>query len=290
MSNILKQSRFYCVKCEFTCSKQSAFNKHLLTNKHILNTDNEFICMCGKEYQTQSGLRKHNKVCNYISELNIPNYTENAQLIKDDIKELIIKQTKNQEIIIEQNKNHEILLEKLNQKPQNITNNNNTTNKFNLNIYLNETCKDAINIGDFISQLQLTMSDFENFATLGYVQNISNIFIRQLKLLDKTKRPILCSDAKREVIYVKDQNVWEKDDGNKKTIKTIKKIAYDNTKQSNSWLTANPKYYEYDSKENTKYSHIMCEAMGGDTIEDDVKNYDKIVRNDIKEVTVYKGD
>jgi hypothetical protein len=283
-----KQS-FYCKKCEYTCAIQSVFNKHLLTNKHILNTDNEFICMCGKEYQTQSGLRKHNKTCKYIRELNIPKDVAN-----DDIKELLIKQTKNQEIIIEQNKNHEILLEKLNQKPQNVTNNtnniNNTTNKFNLNIYLNETCKDAINITDFISQLQLTMSDFENFATLGYVQNISNIFIRNLKLLDKTKRPILCSDSKREVIYIKDQNVWEKDENNQKTIKTIKKIARDNTKQSDNWLTANPKYYEYDSKENTKHSLIMNEAMGADTLEDDAKNYDKIVRNVIKEVTVCKSE
>jgi len=286
MSDILKNSQFYCKNCEYACAKQSVFNKHLLTNKHILNTDNEFICICGKEYKGRGGLYNHKKACKYMAELNIPN------IENDDIKELLIEtkksnenQKKTQELLIEQNN----LLK--NQKPQNVTNNtNNTTNKFNLNIYLNETCKDAINITDFISQLQLTMSDFENFATLGYVQNISNIFIRQLKLLDKTKRPILCSDAKREVIYVKDHNVWEKDDGNKKTIKTIKKIACDNTKQSNSWLTANPKYYEYDSKENTKYSHIMCEAMGGDTLEDDVKNYDKIVRNVIKEVTVYKGD
>ena len=284
MANILKKSQFYCKTCKFTCAKQSAFNKHLLTNKHILNqTNQEFICMCGKEYQDQTALHRHNKTCKYIRELNIPKDVA-KDVANDDIKELLIETKKTQELLIEQNN----LLK--NQKPQNVTNNNNTTNKFNLNIYLNETCKDAINIGDFISQLQLTMSDFENFATLGYVQNTSNIFIRQLKLLDKTKRPILCSDAKREVIYVKDQNVWEKDDGNKKTIKTIKKIAYDNTKQSNSWLTANPKYYEYDSKENTKYSHIMCEAMGGDTLEDDAKNYDKIVRNVIKEVTVYKGD
>jgi len=218
-------------------------------------------------------------------ELNIPN------IENDDIKELLIETKKSNE---NQKKTQELLIEQNNilksQKPQNVTNNTNTTNKFNLNIYLNETCKDAINIADFISQLQLTMSDFENFATLGYVQNISNIFIRQLKLLDKTKRPIICSDAKREVIYIKDRNVWEKDDFNQKTIKTIKKIAYDNTKQSNDWLTANPKYYDYDSNENTKYSNIMNEAMGADTIEDDVKNYDKIVRNVIKEVTVCKDE
>ena len=284
MSKISTKSQFYCKKCEYVCAKQSVFNKHLLTNKHILNYPNqEFICMCGKEYQNQTALHRHNKSCKYMVELNITDIENN------DIKELLIEtkksnenQKKTQELLIEQNN----LLK--NQKPQNIT--NNTTNKFNLNIYLNETCKDAINISDFLNQMKFTITDFENFAILGYAQNISNIFIRELKLVDKTKRPFLCSDAKREVIYIKDQNVWEKDEGNKKTIKTIKKIAHDNTMQSNSWLIANPKYYDYDSNENTKYGNIMCEAMGGDTLEDDVKNYDKIIRNVIKEVTVCKDE
>jgi hypothetical protein len=313
MFNLSQVVPFYCNKCKFACSKQSIFNKHLLTKKHIfdllnknqesieiqeyqnLEKDQDLICICGKEYADRTGLYRHNKICKYIQELNlsIPNELTSAL----SIEQLLIEQNKNQiELLVEtkktnenQNKTQELLIEQnnllKNQKPNNITNNN---NKFNLNIYLNETCKDAINIGDFVSQLQLTMADFENFATLGYVQNISNIFIRQLKLLDKTKRPILCSDSKREVIYIKDQNVWEKDENNQKTIKTIKKIARDNTKQSDNWLIANPKYYQYDSKENTKHSLIMNEAMGGNTTEDDAKNYDKIVRNVIKEVTVSK--
>ena len=198
----------------------------------ILEKDQDLICICGKEYVDRTGLYRHNKTCKYIQELNLTTRNENAATLS--IEQLLIEQNKNQkELLVEtkktnenQNKTQEFLIEQnkllKTQKTSNVTNN---TNKFNLNIYLNETCKDALNIGDFISQLQLTMTDFENFATLGYVQNISNIFIRQLKLLDKTKRPILCSDSKREVIYIKDQNVWEKDENNQKTIKTIKKFC-----------------------------------------------------------------
>jgi len=186
---------FFCNKCKFACSKQSIFNKHLLTKKHTTNImekkqelqsvqslkrlqkDQEFICICGKEYKERTALCRHNKTCKYIRELNIPNQTTLT------IEQLLIEQNKNQkELLIEtkktnenQNKTQELLIEQnnllKNQKPH-INNTNNTTNKFNLNIYLNETCKDAINITDFISQLQLTMTDFENFATLGYVQNI----------------------------------------------------------------------------------------------------------------------
>ncbi len=320
MLNISQVVPFYCKKCKFICSKQSVFNKHSLTKKHILNnfelvpklqkpkeiqhqSDQEFICICGKEYKGRGGLYNHNKICKYVHNLNKLTHNESTLTVEQLLaeqnktqKKLLIEQTKaneNQsELLVETKKTQELLIEQnnlLKNQKHHITNNtNNTNNKFNLNIYLNETCKDAINITDFVSQLQLTMTDFENFATLGYVQNISNIFIRQLKLLDKTKRPILCSDSKREVIYIKDQNVWEKDENNQKTIKTIKKIARDNAKQSDNWLIAHPKYYQYDSKENTKHSLIMNEAMGADTLEDDVKNYDKIVRNVIKEVTVDK--
>ena len=285
--------KFVCENCKFTSDNKKDYSRHILTAKHqkniTLTKSNEFypkkpfLCECNKEYKSRVGLWQHNKICkNKMSET--PNTIEKLSNIVLDV--------------VKQNQNLQKQLIKLSSTPctinntnnANNTNNTNNTNnnKFNLNIYLNETCKDAINIGDFVNQIQLTMVDFENFATLGYVQNISNIFIRQLKLLDKTKRPILCSDAKREVIYIKDQNVWEKDENNQKTIKTIKKIARDNSKQSDNWLIANPKYYEYDSKENTKHSLIMNEAMGGNTLEEDVKNYDKIVRNVIKEVAISK--
>ena len=275
--------KFMCENCHFISDNKKDYNRHMLTAKHQKNVNltksNEFypkkpfLCECNKEYKSRVGLWQHNKICkNKISET--PNTIGQLSNIVLDV--------------VKQNQNLQKQIINLSSKPCTINNTNNDNRKFNLNIYLNETCKDAINISDFVNQMKFTMTDFENFAILGYVENISNIFIRELKLVDKTKRPIICSDVKREVIYIKDQNVWHKDEGNQKTIKTIKKIAHDNTMQSNSWLIENPKYYDCDSNENTKYGNIMNEAMGGDTIEDDIKNYDKIVRNVVKSVIVCK--
>jgi len=173
-----------------------------------------------------------------------------------------------------------------------ITNNNNTTNNnnFNLNFFLNEQCKDALNIMDFINQLQLNTTDLDMVGRLGYSEGISKLFIRGLKELDVFKRPIHCSDLKREVLYVKDKDSWEKDNEEKNKMKTaIKYIAAKNFKQINEWRAKNPESDDYDSQRHMDYHQIVIHSMGGSTKEEDEKHYNKIIKNVAQEVTIDKN-
>jgi hypothetical protein len=174
--------------------------------------------------------------------------------------------------------------------PNNTTNTTNNTNNFNLQFFLNEQCKDALNIMDFINQLQLNTSDLDMVGRVGYAEGISKIFIRGLKELDIFKRPLHCSDLKREVVYVKDKDAWEKDGEDKKTMKNaIKFIAAKNFNMLNEWIEDNPEYNDYDSKKHKEYHNIILKASGGATPEEDEKNYNKIIRNVAQEITIDKS-
>jgi hypothetical protein len=169
-----------------------------------------------------------------------------------------------------------------------INNNCNNKNKFNMNIFLNEKCKDALNIMDFIDSLQLQLKDLEETGRLGYIQGISRIFINGLKELDVSKRPIHCSDIKREVLYVKDQDAWEKDQEKERVRKAIRKVANKNVMQITDWIKENPDAQDFDSKKNEEYNKIIGESMGGKTDEDNRKIYQKIIRNVAKHVMIEK--
>ena len=171
----------------------------------------------------------------------------------------------------------------------NTNNTTNNTNHFNLQFFLNEQCKDALNIMDFINQLQLNTSDLDMVGRVGYSEGISKLFIRGLKELDVFKRPIHCSDLKREVLYVKDKDAWEKDNDEKKKMKNaIKYIAAKNFKQIHKWQEENPESNHYDSKKNDDYNQIILNSMGGATAEEDENNYNKIIRNVAKESVIDK--
>jgi len=170
----------------------------------------------------------------------------------------------------------------------NITNNTTNNNKFNLNIFLNEKCKDALNITDFINNIDVGFKDFENFGRLGYVGSINNILIRELKGLDVYKRPFHCSDLKREVIHVKDNNAWVKDDDKKHMKRAIKLIEHKNIKLVPSWLKANPKADDITTKKHEEYMKILDNSMGEMKDEDNERNYDKIIRNVAKEILIDK--
>jgi len=193
----------------------------------------------------------------------------------------LIKQNKEfKEIIIEQNNK---LLEIV--KEGKII--NNTTNKFNLQIFLNEQCKDALNIMDFINSLKLQLTDLENVGKLGYTEGISKIFIRGLKELDVLKRPIHCSDLKRDILYIKDKNAWEKEnDDNEKMKLVINHIANKNVGQITEWISENPEATDYESKKHLEYIKILGESMGYD--EEPDKIYNKIIKNVAKEVQINK--
>jgi hypothetical protein len=167
--------------------------------------------------------------------------------------------------------------------------NNNSHNKtFNLNFFLNETCKDAMNIMDFVDSLKLQLSDLENLGKLGYVDGISKIIVQNLKSLDETKRPVHCTDSKREVMYVKDDNKWEKENENKQKMrKVIKHVTHKNSKLLKEFKSKYPGCEKSDSKYSDKYDKLIIEAMGGKG-DNDLEKEDKIIRNIAKVVIIDK--
>jgi hypothetical protein len=175
------------------------------------------------------------------------------------------------------------------QKAGNNNNNNNNNKTFNLQLFLNETCKDAINLTDFVNQIQVSISDLEETGKLGYAEGISKVFIKNLNDIDYSNRPIHCSDSKREILYIKDDNQWIKDDEQKTNLtKAIKQVANKNIKKISEWQQLNPEYNNPDSKQNDKYMKIVLNSMSGSTKEEADKNYEKIAKNIAKEVVIEK--
>jgi len=294
-----KNPKFYCEKCQFETDNKKDFSKHNLTAKHKKLANNNdlttkkpiilpkmyFCANCSKEYKDRAGLWRHKKKCTIIdtSSSNII-----LELVKQnhEFKELIYEQNKQN---LELQKQVIELASKTNSG--NIINSNNTTNnnKFNLNFFLNEQCKDALNIMDFVNSLTIQLTDLENIGRLGYTEGISKIFINGLKQLDIFKRPIHCSDLKRETLYVKDENIWEKDSEEKGKIKqAIKSIANKNIKQIPDWQKENPSSQDTSTKKHDEYMKIVGESMGGFNAEEDERNYNKIIKNVAKEVTIDK--
>jgi hypothetical protein len=217
---------------------------------------------------------------NYIEEEKEAK-ADNENIISNDVILELVKQNQEfQKLIVEQNQK---ILEL--SKNSSITTNNTTNNKFNLQFFLNEKCKDAINLMDFVNDLQIKITDLENVGRLGYCEGISKIFINGLQQLDVSKRPIHCSDSKREVLYIKDQNTWEKEnEENKKIKKAIHHISHKNIQQIQKWTESHPHYKESDSKQNDQYLQILCESMG--SVEP--SNLEKVIRNIAKEVVIDK--
>ena len=296
-----QQPNFECKECHFKCSKMSNYTKHLLTLKHKIltnpnekNAENKLTCDCGKIYKHMSSLCAHKKICKlyikediYLSDNNIMNslIDKNTKLSKEalDLKEIILEQNKEfKEIILEVCKQLQPI--------QNINNHiNNIHNKtFNLNVFLNEHCKDAMNITDFVDSLKLQLSDLESVGRLGFVEGISNIIVKNLKALDIHKRPVHCSDSKREVMYVKDENKWEKENDEKFHLrKAIKHIAHKNSKMLPEFKAKYPDCGKSDSKYADHYNKLVIEAMGGRG-DNDYEKEDKIIRNIAKKVVIEK--
>jgi len=285
--------KFYCENCDYGTSKKSSYSEHLLSNKHInsinINPNLPKICSiyvcknCQKTYKDNSGLWRHKKKCNKEEEpcSSIPEIT--PELIMS-----ILKQNSDlQNVIITQNNTILDLA-----KNNSITNSHNTTNShnksFNLQFFLNETCKDAMNIMDFVDSIKLQLSDLERVGEVGYVEGISNIIVKNLKALDVTQRPVHCTDKKREVLYVKDEDKWEKEDDSKAKIhKVIKKVAIKNQRMIPKFKEEHPDCYTSTSKFSDQYNKIIIEAMGGPG-DDDNEKEERIVKKITKEVLIDK--
>jgi len=266
-------------------------------DKNIHNCDH-----CNKIYKSRVGLWYHNKKCKVKNVENITEYDINENLskieseIESKIKNNMLEKENLIEYLIKENQEFKGLIMELIKKDHstnNITTNNNNcnnvNNSFNLNLFLNETCKDAININEFVDNIQMKLSDLENFGHLGYVEGVSRILIKNLKDLDIVKRPIHCSDLKREVLYVKNEDKWTKEDETTPIFKSaIKQVANKNIKQIPVWRDEHPSCLDPQSKQNDVYLKIVSNSMSGGSQEEMNKNYDKIVKNIAKEVTIEK--
>ena len=280
---------FVCKECDFICFKKSNFEKHILTLKHknLKNPNNLgididkklIICSnCNKIYKHLSTLSAHKKKCKNIEETTT-NETEYKMLTA-----LMIEMVKSNSELQKQ------MMEvcKINTTTINNNSNNNSNNKtFNMQFFLNEQCKDAMNIMDFVNSMTLEFSDLEDVGKLGYVEGISKIIIRKLNELDVCKRPIHCSDAKREIMFVKDDNIWEKENSTyDKLRKAIKYVTKKNSDMLIPWSKKYPACMNTSHPLNDTYIQLMGQAMGGK--EEFVDSENKIMKKIAKSVLIDK--
>lgn len=291
-----EQSEYYCDVCDYICFKKYNWERHITTSKHMKSTNcnnsatnkeqNEqiYVCKyCSKKYSDRSGLWRHNKKCKIIknektSSSNLDDKELIMSLIKDnsELKNLIIKVIEKDTISNNTNNSHN-------------TTNNSYNKTFNLSFYLNETCKDAINISDFVKSIKVQLEDLEHTGRVGYVDGVSDIIINNLNSIDTHKRPIHCTDEKREVLYIKNDGHWIKEADNKSILtNAIKIIANENIKTISEWRKTYPDCTDVDSNKNNLYLNIVSNSMSGGSKEECEKNYNKIIRNIVKETIIDK--
>ena len=290
--------RYYCEICDYGTCKKSNFNNHCESNKHIFNkletnstdikpflSSKKYHCdVCNKNYTDRSGLWKHKKICIYKKEKNDDNNYYEGINIKD--KDALVLH------LLKQNGDlHNKIIEM--SCKSNITNNNNshntTNNAFNLNFFLNETCKDAMNISDFVSSIKMSLDDLENTGRQGYIEGISSIIIKNLNKLGQIDRPLHCGDNKREIIYIKDNNEWIKESDDKPILtRAIKSIANQNIKQIKTWRDKHTNCTDSESNKNNLYLKIVSNSMNGLTKEEGDKNISKIISNVAKKTIIQK--
>jgi len=288
--NPQKSQFFLCEKCEYKTHNKKDFTKHNLTRKHLDETNLKqnvpiLVCECNKIFNSRTTLWRHKKKCSQNNCLqNICKETEKNDDSSDlNDKNLILT------LIQQNNELQKQMLEVI----KNGTNNTNITNShnktFNLQVFLNETCKDAMNIMDFVDSIKIQLSDIESIGELGYVNGMSKLIIKHLNALEENMRPVHCSDPKRDSLYVKDKNVWEKEDPeNKKIKKAIKYISHKNICALPEWKAKYPDCIYSDSNKSDQYNHIVIEAMGGSG-DNDAEKADKIVKKIAKVVTIDKN-
>ena len=301
------ESKYYCEICDYKCSYISDWTRHLSTRKHLVSKDGNKMEIngnklgeknennychscdnCKKIYKTLSGLWKHKKKCIYEEKIDSQK-NENTDFENDITdKELIVMLIKqNSELMKETSDFKSMMMEVIKTGTHNTTHTNSHNKAFNLNLFLNETCKDAMNIMDFVDSIKLQLSDLEKVGEIGYVEGISNIIVRNLKDLDVNKRPVHCTDKKRETMYIKDDNKWEKDQDNKKLHKVVRRVTCKNQNLIPKFKEAHPEYNKYHSKISDQYNKIIVESMGGPG-DNDFEKEEKIIKNISKEITIDK--
>jgi hypothetical protein len=303
--------KYSCDICEIKTDSKKDFRKHLLTAKHKKkmqvnnkltkeiedniddNVDDKcsFTCrMCKKKYKSRVGLWKHKKGCIEIKDNEDSDESEDQYNEPTDKELLMMVIKENSEL---KNMMMKVIENGTTNNSHNTNNTNNNTNchnkQFNLNFFLNETCKNALNMSEFIDLIKPTLEDLENTGRKGYVEGITDLIMKTLKALEQCKRPIHCSDLKRSVLYVKDNDKWEKETEDKPILtNAIKYIAYENIKKIGDWKNKYPDCTQADSRKNDLYLKIVSNAMSGLSEEECSKNVHKIIANLVKETTIQK--
>jgi hypothetical protein len=300
---------FCCNNCNYSTCNSKDYNKHLSTAKHQasagLNTieqknpkksDVLFNCACGKTYTARNSLWYHKQKC--TTNATTPTEKDTPLPVDDPMQtniilELVKQNQEFKQLLIEQNKTIIELAKNgqvNNNNTINNTNNVNNNNKtFNLNFFLNETCKDAMNMKDFIQSLELSLPELEKMGEIGFAEGMSRVFVNRLNSLDVTKRPIHCSDVKREIIHIKDDNKWERDNANLDRLrKIIKQLTHKNILRVDDWKKANPGCTEYNSRKNDQYLKINMEAIGPVEDEEVKRDFSKIIRRVAENTTIDK--
>jgi len=294
--------KFCCKNCDYTTSRKSQYERHLLTAKHQRIQENTvksskkeqtYTCeICEREYKFHSGLWKHKKTCVPLDEANTNPQTTTfitttSEIPDNDRYELLTN------TILELVKKNDELTSSIVEISKQIGNNNNNTNinsnnKFNLNVFLNEKCKDAMSLTDFVKSLEITMDDFIQTGELGFVDGLSRVMIERINNMDLYNRPIHCTDLKRETLYIKDSEKWEKDANKEQLRKAVKGVAYKNDSMRPIWYSETPDVDVLGTENCEKFLKYSQSALGGCGKEETKLFEDKIMKNILKEVTINK--
>jgi len=261
-------------------------NLNNLEQKSPPMTTSLFNCICGKTYTARNSLWYHKQKCTTLAN---PQPEKETLLHADDpmqtslILELVKQNQEFKQLLIEQNKTIIEVAKNSQINNNNTINNNNNSHSnnktFNLQFFLNETCKDAMNMKDFIKSLELSLPELEKMGEIGFAEGMSRVFVNRLNSLDITKRPIHCSDVKREIIHIKDDNKWERDNANLDRLrKIIKQLTHKNILKVDDWKKANPGCTEYNSRKNDQYLRINMEAIGPVDDDEVKRDFGKIIR------------
>jgi len=301
-------NKYVCNLCDYYTDKTSSYRKHLTTAKHYRKQElteklpivaNEIAtCVnCKKTYKSRVGLWKHNKKCNSAMQLteqfnNLDQLPDDKQiqikLLTDTVIDLVKQNNEFKELMIEQNKQ---MIELAKNSGHNTINNTTNNNKFNLNVFLNETCKDAITMDDFIKSFEVTREDFIRTGNVGFIEGISTVMLSRFRNMETHTRPLHCTDLKRETVYIKNADKWEKEDANKTQLRrAVKVVAHRNMNELWRWYNDNkPEVEQIGTDECENYFKYYKAALGGCGKEEDLKFEEKIIKNVLKEVQVDKN-
>jgi hypothetical protein len=303
VSNKMSQ-QFFCEKCNYICGKKSDYNKHLNSNKHNATecypnaTHDSLLCKCGKQYKHSSSFYRHKKTCKYDESSDTNNNISDEEPINNDNPDTDVKVLSNTifELVKQNNEFKQLLIEqnhKMMEMAGNMGNNNNNTNinsnnKFNLNVFLNEKCKNAMTLKDFVKSINISIQDFIETGERGFIDGISNIIVERINEMEIHDRPLHCTDLKRETVYIKDDDKWEKDEDKVKLRKAVKGVANKNERMRPIWYDSTPDVGIMGTENYEKFFKYSESSLGG-CGKDETKLFeDKVMKNILREVTIDK--